>query len=102
MVSWYKSLATALSLSKFFPKIQKITKSTSKEILNSASDLIAQASPSTTTENPIHTYFEIKIININKSILINLMIDFRILMSNKYILLFTFEQIYAAYLPVVR
>ena len=45
-----------MSLYKFFPKIPKITKSTSKEILNSASELIAppaQASPSTTTENPI-------------------------------------------------
>ena len=113
-----------MSLYKFFPKIPKITNSTSKEILNSASELIAQpaqASPSTTTENPIQittetviekdrfniiliiiflifnrqkhklliidNYFEI--ININKFkliILINLMIDFGILMSNKYIL----------------
>ena len=50
-----------MSLYKFFPKIPKITKSTSKEILNSASELIAQpaqASPSTTTENPIQITIE--------------------------------------------
>ena len=110
-----------MSLYKFFPKIPKITKSTSKEILNSASELIAQpaqASPSTTTENPIQITIETVIekpqseenqsltsrtsateldisFEINKSstsfgesepltILINLMIDFGILMSIKY------------------